>query len=135
MKDEADELPEEEDEGVLVGGGTFKVDRGRALELMGRYPASGAGRVRVEWRGSELEVSFDGTPFSRQELSDPYAALFDGATRAPARFLAQALLHSFRPHLKTLSVLSGTPEESSLMTAAGRSRSTAGGPSSSWAAT
>lgn len=126
MKDEIDELPEEEEQGVLVGGGSFRVDRERALELLGRYrspeagpvmflaraaSASGASRVHVSWRGSELEVAFDGLPFTEEELSDPYAALFEGASRAPARFLAQALLHAFRPGVTAVTVSSGTPEE------------------------
>lgn len=123
MKDEFDELPEEE-EGVLVGGGTFKVDRQRALELLSRYrspeagpvmflaraaSACGATMLRVSQEGGALEVSFDGEPFTRAELSDPYAALFGESTRQAARFLAQAVLHAFRPDLSELSVVSGGP--------------------------
>lgn len=134
MKDEADELPEEEDEGVLVGGGSFKVDRARALELMGRYRSADAGPVMflaraaaaggasyliVSWNGPVLEISFDGKPFSRAELADPYAAFFEGASRPPARFMAQALLHAFRPGLLELSVSSGSSEASSTLKASG----------------
>lgn len=139
MKDEADELPEEEDEGVLVGGGSFKVDRVRALELMGRYrspdagpvmflaraaSACGASRFSVCRRGAALEVSFDGTPFSHAELADPYGALFEGSSRAAARFLAQALLHAFRPGLSELSVTSGSAAASSTLKASGTASET-----------
>lgn len=123
MKDEADELPEEE-AGVLVGRGGFKVDRERALELLAHYrspdagpvmflaraaAASGASRLLVAWNGSELAVDFDGAPFSQAELADPYGALFEGESRPPARFFAQALLHAFRPGLTELTVTSGGP--------------------------
>lgn len=139
MKDEADELPEAEEEGVLVGSGGFKVDRGRALELLGKFrspdagpvmflaraaSASGASRVRVAWRGPELEVSFNGATFSHTELGDPYAALFEGSSRAAARFLAQALLHAFRPGLRELRVLSGTPAKAFEFKASGTSSDT-----------
>lgn len=134
MKDESDELPEEEDHGVLVGGGSFKVDRVRALELMGRYRSADAGpvmflaraaaaseanRFNVAWKGAVLEASFDGTPFSHAELADPYGALFEGSSRSAARSLAQALLHAFRPGLMELSVTSGSAEASSTLTASG----------------
>lgn len=123
MTDEDDELPEAE-EGVLVGRGGFKVDRARALELLAHYrspeagpamflaraaAAAGAKRLTVAWRGPELAVDFDGEPFTQAELADPYGAFFEEGSRPPAKFLAQALLHAFRPGLAGLSVVSGVP--------------------------
>lgn len=123
MTEEDDELPEAE-EGVLVEKGGFKVDRARALELLAQYrspeagplmflaraaAAAGASRLRVAWKGPELAVDFDGEPYSRAELADPYGAFFEEGSRPPAKFLAQGLIHAFRPGLIELTVVSGAP--------------------------
>lgn len=138
--DEEEELPEAE-EGVLVGRGGFKVDRARALELLAHYrspdagpvmflaraaAAAGASRLRVAWRGPELTVDFDGEQFSRAELADPYGAFFEEGSRPPARFLAQALLHAFRPGLTGLSVVSGVPGAAFELTTSGTASETVG---------
>ena len=138
MRDEEDELPEAE-EGVLVGRGGFKVDRARALELLAHYrspeagpvmflaraaAAAGANRLRIAWRGPELTVDFDGTPFSQSELADPYGAFFEEGSRPPAKFLAQALLHAFRPGLTALSIVSGGSEAAFELKTSGTSSET-----------
>lgn len=87
---------------VLVGSGTFLVDRARGLEKLMRFAlpdpawgvlsllrfaaASGAERFSVE-RGTkgELSVRFGGTPPTREQLERPYDALFAKAARGEAR--------------------------------------------------
>lgn len=87
---------------VLVGSGTFLVDRARGLEKLMRFAlpdpawgvlsllrfaaASGAERFSVE-RGAkgELTVRFGGTPPTRDQLERPYDALFAKSARGEAR--------------------------------------------------
>ncbi|MFA6318977.1 MAG: hypothetical protein WC943_16325, partial [Elusimicrobiota bacterium] len=116
----------------LVGSGTFKVDRERALDKLMRFQlpeagmfvlpllrcaaASGATRVRIlTSRGpglgrSRFELRFDGRPFTREELSDPYSVLFEKRTAQTARNreLAVALLTALRLKQDLLAVTSGS---------------------------
>ncbi|MBI4677060.1 MAG: hypothetical protein HY748_05705 [Elusimicrobia bacterium] len=124
-------LPDSEG-AALVETGSFKIDRGRALDKLMRFQlpeagmfvlpllraavAGGAKRIRIQTgRGaslgtSRLEVRFDGRPFSRAELEDPYSVLFNKRTADTARDkeLAVALLTALRFKQDCLSVTSGS---------------------------
>ncbi|TPW18975.1 MAG: hypothetical protein FD126_3150, partial [Elusimicrobia bacterium] len=114
-----------DEDGVLVGGGAFKVDRAHALEKLKRYqlPAGVGGwifwaRCAAACGADELEednslygftLRFGGRPFARAELEDPFAAMFAG--RAPGResrfALALGLLQALESRPKAVSVESG----------------------------
>lgn len=116
----------EKDEGEFVESGAFRVDRERMLEVLSRYQlkqpgqffdawarcavASGASEIRLEpvygGTGHGFEMSFDGRPFTREELSDPYAALCSGQKDRNA-FLAAGLLALFRTGPLSITVSSG----------------------------
>lgn len=80
-------------DGKLVESGAFRVDRSRALDKLMRfqlpearmYPlpwvqaavASAATKIHVVPQPAGFEFSFDGTPWARRELHDPYRHLFD----------------------------------------------------------
>lgn len=80
-------------DGKLVESGAFRVDRSRALDKLMRfqlpevrmYPlpwvqaavAGQASAVHVLTQPAGLEFSFDGLPWSRRDLADPYRHLFD----------------------------------------------------------
>ncbi|MBI3299675.1 MAG: hypothetical protein HYZ75_16030 [Elusimicrobia bacterium] len=110
--------------GELVGSGSFRVDRQKALEKLREFrrrdvgavmlfarcaAAAGARRLSIEQGPKSIELRFDGAPFSREEMVDPYAALFgtEGAAEERTRWLALALVHAWRPSLSGLSLASG----------------------------
>lgn len=101
--------------GLLVGSGGFRVDRNRALDKLMRfqlpdarmYPlpwvqaavASQAGWIRVVPQPAGLEFSFDGMPWTLEDLSDPYRPLFDedpDGSKTRQRELAIGLLTALR---------------------------------------
>jgi hypothetical protein len=98
------------EEGAGLASGTFVVDRARALDKLMRFQlpdpqtcllplarsaeAAGAGGLEIkEAPGGILTINFGGAPFTREQLADPYAALFEPRSGQPAaRHLATALL-------------------------------------------
>ena len=115
-----------EDGGVLAGSGTFVVDKQRALDKLMRFqlpdPATCllpiircalAGKARgvsiQELSEGGFEIRFDGEPFSRARLEDPYGALFEtrSAVNAAARHLATGLLCALRLNPKLITVSAG----------------------------
>ena len=123
-----DDDPENE-EGVLVDSGGFRVDRRRALDKLMRFQlpdpamftlplvraavASGASYVRLGQEGNLFELRFDGLPLGRGELSDPYSCLFDRKTEGNARNreLAIAVLSALRLSPRLVTVVSGKGHE------------------------
>lgn len=114
-----------EHEGVLVGTGSFLVDRGEALDKLMRFQlpepagfgllllraahASGASWFSAAANGSVLRLSFDGRPLTRDELSDPYRCLFEKRTPEMERnrLLAAAALSALRLQPSEFTVSSG----------------------------
>jgi hypothetical protein len=100
----------ENDDAVWVGGGSFKVDREKALEKLSAYALSGehrflrtwlraaaaneATRVDVSRKSDGLEVAFDGRGFTPEDLKDPYGVLFEKAKEKTEdrRYLAIGIL-------------------------------------------
>lgn len=115
-----------DEDGVLVGGGAFKVDREHALEKLKRYQlpagvggwllwarcAAACGADEFEEKGSltGLTMSFHGRPFSHAELEDPFSAIFGGHVPGRERRLALALglLQAVKCDPKEVTVTSGT---------------------------
>ncbi len=80
-------------DGKLVESGAFRVDRSRALDKLMRfqlpearmYPlpwvqaavASGATKVVITPQPTGLQFDFDGQPWTKRDLADPYRHLFD----------------------------------------------------------
>lgn len=111
----------------LIGAGSFKVDRDRALDKLMRFQlpdatlfvlplvrcavAAGASSVSISATGGQVSVRFDGRPFSEAELQDPYGCLFDrhAPENRPHRELAIALLSALRLEPSSISLLSGPP--------------------------
>lgn len=109
----------------LVERGSFRVDRARALEKLSRFQlgdpafgpcfwvrcavASGAENVDFDPGLVSFTLSFDGRPFSRDELQDPYAALFTEGASSRARHLAYGLLWAFRLEPSRVTLVSGHP--------------------------
>lgn len=117
-------MAEGEETGELVESGSFRVDRARALEKLSTFrrrdvgcvmlfaraaAASGAKELAVERGTRSVVFRFDGAPFARRELADPFGVLFDesGGGDARRRWLALAMIHAWRPSLKKLTVASG----------------------------
>lgn len=115
---------------VFIGGGVFKVDRERALEKLMCFAlpdpahaalllvrcavASEAAAVRVQRApDASLTISFDGTPLSAAELSQPYDSLFQKASEKTrrGRELATALLTLLRLKPARILVRSGLGNE------------------------
>ncbi len=115
---------------VLVGTGSFKVDRSRALEKLMKFQlpdphlfvlplvrcaaASGAKRIAFKLRGianpaGRMNISFDGEPFSERDLRDPFSCLLEkrSADTARHRDLAVGLLSAWRLDPHYVSVASG----------------------------
>lgn len=102
-----------EEEGELVGEGSFKVDPDRALRILRErqldpeLPRLGlwvraaaarrASRIEFVWKTTELFIRFDGRPFSVAELADPFSGLLEGECGEAARWFALALLHTALP--------------------------------------
>ncbi|TBR17398.1 hypothetical protein EPO15_16975, partial [bacterium] len=119
---------------VLVGTGSFMVDRAQALEKLMRFAlpdpawgvlslarfaaASDARSFRV-FRGpkGELTVRFDGTPPTRAQLERPYDALFSrpGKGEARGRDLAVGLLSLLRLEPAHILVRAGRGDERLLL--------------------
>ncbi|MBI5596859.1 MAG: hypothetical protein HY928_12270 [Elusimicrobia bacterium] len=111
------------DEGVLVGTGSFRVDREAALKKLAAFQLSredllvpwvrcaeavGATRLELSVSPRGLRVLMDGTPFSLKDLADPYYALFDGVQAPPGvAHLAVGLLGLSRLAPKSLRAASG----------------------------
>lgn len=116
----------QEEEGVVhVDSGSFRVDRRRALDKLMRFQlpqaemfmlpvvrcaiAGGATYVRLAQAQDALEIRFDGRPFDRKELLDPYSCLFD--KHAPEnrrnRELAIGLLTVLRLKPQFVTLVSG----------------------------
>jgi hypothetical protein len=117
--------------GTLVGSGTFKVDRWRALEKLKDFQlpdptkfllpwvrcavASGASYIKVRYdQGGEsslgrLTMQFDGRPFTARELEDPYGCLFEESSpdNARNRNLAIGILCVLRSDPGSVAVRSG----------------------------
>lgn len=126
----------EDEKGDLVESGSFRVDRARALEKLSTFrrrdvgcvmlfartaAASGAKELLIE-RGSDgIVFRFDGAPFERRELADPFGVLFDeaGGGGERRRWLALAMIHAWRPSLAGLSVASGKAPDGALVEADG----------------
>lgn len=124
-----------DEDGVLVGGGAFKVDRAHALEKLKRYQlpagvggwmlwarcAAACGADAFEEKGSltGLTMSFRGRPFSRAELEDPFSPVF-GEERVRHRerrlALALALLQAVECRPKEVTVTSGAGADRTRLT-------------------
>jgi len=114
------------EEGELVETGTFRVDRERMLEILSRYQfqgpdmflrawircavASGASEVMIDRAhggpGPGFELSFDGQPFTKEELLDLYSPLLDGGFSRGGHFAA-GLLALFRTKPVLINISSG----------------------------
>lgn len=123
------------EEGLLVGAGAFKVDRAHALEKLRLYQlppsvggwllwarcaaASGAREAELKVGMRDFSLSFGGGPFSRAELSDPFAPLFGaaGPRRERGFTLALGLLQALASDPKEVWVESGVGSERVRMTA------------------
>ncbi|MBI5595528.1 MAG: hypothetical protein HY928_05495 [Elusimicrobia bacterium] len=121
------------DEGELVESGSFRVDRAKALEKLVGFrrrdvgcvmlfarcaAAAGAKNLEIDEGADSITLRFDGAPFTRRELVDPYAALFGeegGESEPRTRWLALAFVHAWRPSLKSLSFASGSGAERALL--------------------
>ena len=111
------------DPGLLVGSGTFRVDRERALEKLKAFQlpdpdmfllpwircavASGATTLVLDLDSSKIR--FNGRRFTREELADPYGCLFEEAApeRARNRHLAYALLATLSRGCPSITLTTG----------------------------
>lgn len=120
--------------GEFREAGYFRIDRAKALEKLSAFQlergeqflnplarcaaAAEARILRVTGR-TKLQVSFDGVPFTRSELEDPYGALFvEGADPRRLHFAA-FLLGALRTRPKEVRVSSGHGAERYLLRASG----------------
>src|SRR5438093_12499660 len=123
MARESQQMPETL---LSVASGSFKVDRRRALEKLKEFQppdpdmfllpwircavASGATRLALDLDSSK--ISFHGQAFTREELADPYAGLFDEKAAAPRnRQFAYALLATLRRLKDSFTLTSGRGRE------------------------
>lgn len=110
------------EEAEFRGSGAFRVDRARALEKLSSFQlergeqfllplarcAAAAGSRELDVRGVvTLKAVMDGRPFSRQELADPYGALFADDSDPRLRHFAAFLLGALRMRPKEIVVASG----------------------------
>lgn len=126
----------EEEKGELVESGSFRVDRARALEKLSTFrrrdvgcvmlfaraaAASDAKELAIERGSRSIVFRFDGKPFERRELADPFGVLFDEGSGGDERrrWLALAMIHAWRPSLARLSVASGKDPEGAVVEAGG----------------
>lgn len=123
------------EEGLLVGAGSFKVDRAHALEKLKLYQlpgsvggwllwarcaaACGAQEAKVKVGMADFSLSFSGAAFSRAELEDPFAPLFAaaGPHRERGFTLALGLLQALASDPKEALVESGVGATRVRMTA------------------
>ncbi|HAH06101.1 MAG TPA: hypothetical protein DCM05_06170 [Elusimicrobia bacterium] len=121
----------EEPGGELVEEGSFRVDRSRLLEKLQAFQlkepkqfmtpflrcAAASGATRAEARDLDsppgFEIRFDGRPFTRGELQDPYQCLLEKEKLKLRRNrqLAYGLLAALRLKPKAVTVLSGKGTE------------------------
>ena len=112
---------------IHVESGAFRVDRRRALDKLMRFQlpqaemfmlpwvrsavAGGATYVRLGAVDGTFEMRFDGRPFGREELTDPYSCLFDRykPENRRNRELAIGLLSVMRLKPLFVSIASGAP--------------------------
>lgn len=117
-------MSQEEDERPIETGG-FRVDRRRALHTLRAHQLppsvsrlslwfrcavlSGASYFRLDGGHTWSEYSFDGEPFSEDELKEPCQGLFaeEGAASPRGRFLALAWLNAFPRHVRSVELVSG----------------------------
>ncbi|MFH1725358.1 MAG: hypothetical protein ABII00_12160 [Elusimicrobiota bacterium] len=114
------------EDGTLVERGYIRVAREEAMRKLRDYQlpeevspllfwircavAAGATHIRIKQYAAWCEIRFDGRPFDRRDLSDPYGVLF--GVRAPSgvmtKFLALGLLRAKRALPQQITVRSGT---------------------------
>lgn len=117
-------MPVPEDLGVLTERGFLRVDRAKALEKLATFGFESPDSFLLAWAraaaasgavvfeadaGDGIRLSFDGAPFSRACMNDPYSALFEECSRAPGRQLALGLLACLRTGPESVVVESGPP--------------------------
>ena len=118
-----------EPEGVFVGSGSFLVDRRQALDKLMRFQlpnpaafalawvrcasAGGASGFAVSSEAGILTATFDGRPFTKAELEDPYRCLFEKRTPETDRNrqLAVGLLSVLRLKPASIKISSGAGAE------------------------
>lgn len=109
--------------GVFKEAGFLRVDRERALEKLALFAmprgemfllplvrcavAAGAKTLTLSRQARGLEVRFDGDPFARAALADPYAALLNEDGGRASRHLAAGLLTALRTRPSRIAVESG----------------------------
>lgn len=109
--------------GEFKGSGHFRVDRAKAVEKLSAFQleqgeqfllplarcAAAAGAQVLEVKGvARLEARFTGTPFTREELADPYGALFIEDPDPRRHQLAVFLLGVLRTRPREVVVASGS---------------------------
>lgn len=107
------------------GSGRFRIDRAKALEKLSAFSlergtdfllplarcAAAAGARLLTVKGqSALKAAFDGVPFTREELADPYGALFAEDADSRNRHFAAFLLGVLRTKPREVVVASGPPD-------------------------
>ncbi|MBI2363263.1 MAG: hypothetical protein HYV15_07775 [Elusimicrobia bacterium] len=113
--------------GEFKEAGSFRVDRERALEKLALFAmprgemfllpllrcavAAGAKALALGKKARGLELRFDGEPFARAALADPYGALLNEDGARAARHLAVGLLTAFRTRPSRIVVESGADAE------------------------
>ncbi|TBR22575.1 hypothetical protein EPO15_07740 [bacterium] len=108
--------------GEFRGAGHFRIDRTKALEKLSAFSlergtdfllplarcAAAAGARRLGVSGTTvLQAAFDGEPFARGELADPYGALFVEDAAPRRRHFASFLLGVLRTRPSEVQVVSG----------------------------
>lgn len=119
------EAPSKPGQEQLVAAGSFKIDRAKALEKLQKFQledpdsfllpwircavVSGARKIELVRIPGGIEMRFDGIPFSRKELAEPYGGLFsgDGKTGERSRHLAVGLLGALRTGPAQIAVYGG----------------------------
>lgn len=107
----------------LVETGSFRIDHRRALKKLKRFRAPmgfpgwipwvrcavsrGATNVSINQGIDWVQISFDGKPFTRRELRDPYGGLFEDGAAAGRRNFALGLLGILNSGAKLATVTSG----------------------------
>lgn len=120
--------------GEFREAGYFRIDRAKALEKLSAFQlergeqfllplarcaaAAGARLLKVQGRTS-LQAVFDGEPFTRAELEDPYGALFIPDSDPRRRHFAAFLLGALRTRPKEVRVASGRGAERHVLRASG----------------
>ncbi|TBR17439.1 hypothetical protein EPO15_16915 [bacterium] len=110
-------------EGERAGGGSFVVDRERALKKLMQFmlpspelfllplarvaAASGAGRFDLRRDGRDLVVEFDGAPLPPEAVADPFAAVTGESPDPRLRAWGLAALTALRARPRRLVLESG----------------------------